>query len=168
MAAPRLKLGGIEVPLHAGAPRVGYAAAGGAEDARLSGGKLVRMRHWKKWQITISGTGWMATGLDVLDFDQYLDLWCPKPKRVATTSTEVRIQTDARPDVPVEAHALVGRDWVPTPVTMDGRDATITPVAGALQYSVVWFPRFQQVLCVPPDEDSSAGDVAWQIVANEV
>ena len=111
MAAPRLKLGGIEVPLHAGAPRVAYSAAGGAEDARLSGGKLVRMRHWKKWQITISGTGWMATGLDVLDWDEYQDLWCPKPKRVTTTSTEVRIQTDARPDVPVEAHALVGRGW---------------------------------------------------------
>src|SRR5690606_29213855 len=131
MAAP-LILGGIEVPLHAGAPDVSYGHAGGATDVVLSDGRPVRMRHWSKSLITISGTGWMATGLDALDWDAEHLLLCPKPKRLATTSSTATLTSDPRPDVPVGAHALVGRDWLATPVSRTGRAVTITPVPGAL------------------------------------
>tara|TARA_Y100000815_G_scaffold198179_1_gene181695 strand:- start:44 stop:544 length:501 start_codon:yes stop_codon:yes gene_type:complete len=166
MAAPFV-LGGVTVPLHAGSPNVEYAQVGGYTDVRLGQGKLVRERHFSKWAITISGSGWMATGLSVLNWDAEHELLSPKPMRVDTETTEVTIITDARPDVPVAAHALVGRDWVPTPVVMDGRDATITPVSGALKYSVAWYPVFT-VLCIPPGENNADGAVSWQIVANEV
>jgi hypothetical protein len=165
MAAP-LILGGIEVPLHAGAPEGRYARVGGYTDTRRGLGKPVRARHFSKWVITISGSGWMATGLDVLDWDQYHTLLCPKPMRVATTGTEVSITTDARPDVAAVCHALVGREWVQTPVSLSGRDATITPVAGSAQYSLAWYPAFT-VLCTPPEEANTGGSVAWQITANE-
>lgn len=165
MAAPFV-LGGIDVPLHAGAPDVSFADAGGFTDYTLGQGKPVRARHFSKQLITISGTGWMATGLDALDFDAEHVLLCPKPKRVATTDTVVSITTDARPDVPVACHALIGREWVQTPVAMDDREATITPVAGASQYSVVWYPMFT-VLCQPPEDANAGGSVSWQINARE-
>jgi hypothetical protein len=166
MSAPFV-LGGITVPLHAGAPEVTFADAGGFTDVELDGGNVIRSRHHSRSVVTISGTGWMATGLDALNWDARHELLCPKPKRVSTTGTSVVITTDARPDVPVACHALVGRDWVQTPVSMAGRTATITPVAGASQYSVVWYPMLT-VLCQPPSEDASGGSVSWQIVAREV
>lgn len=165
MAAP-LMLGGITVPPHAGTPDVSYAEAGGATDVTLAGGATVRMRHWRKELITISGTGWMSTGLDALDWDAQHTLRCPKPKRMATTGTSVTLTSDPRPDVPVGAHALVGKSWVPTPVTRSGRAVTITPVPGASQYSVYWYPQFT-VLVTPPTEEN-AGDVSWQLICREV
>ena len=165
MSAPFI-LGGIQVPLHAGAPEVNYAPAGGATDVILSGGTPVRMRHFKKQVITITGSGWMATGLDALDWDAYHLLLCPRPKRMATSGLQVTLSADARPDVPVAAQALVGRDWVSAPVSVEGRVVTITPVAGAAQYSVVWYPQFE-VLCTPPPEDSAGDRTSWQIICRE-
>lgn len=165
MAAP-LILGGIEVPLHAGAPDLSYAPAGGATDVVLAGGRPVRMRHWSKALITLSGTGWMATGLDALDWDAEHLLLCPKPRRMATTQTSVTLTSDPRPDVPVGAHALVGRDWVATEVQRAGRAVTITPVVGASQYSVYWYPQYL-VLVTPPGEEYADG-VSWQLICREV
>src|SRR5690606_5684338 len=127
MPAP-LMLGGITAPPHAGTPDVRYGEAGGATDATLAAGAAVRMRHGRKELITTSGTGWMSTGLDALDWDAQHTLRCPKPKRMATTGTSVTLTSDPRPDVPVGAHALVGKNWVPTPVTRSGRAVTINPV----------------------------------------
>jgi len=166
MSAPFV-LGGIVVPLHAGVPDVTFGDAGGYTDYTLSEGEQVRARHFKKHLITITGSGWMATGLDALDWDAKHVLLCPKPKRVATTSTVVSITTDVRPDVPVFCHALVGRSWVQTPVAMDGREATITPVAGASQYSLGWYPMFPRVICKPPEDANAGGGVSWQINARE-
>lgn len=165
MAAP-LILGGITVPLHAGAPDVSYAPAGGSTDVTLSGGRMVRMRHWSKTLITISGDGWMATGLDALDWDAEHVLLCPKPRRMATQGASVTLTSDPRPDVPVGAHALVGRSWVPAVATRSGRAVSITPVPGAIQYSVYWYPQFT-VLVTPPGEEY-ADAVSWQLICREV
>lgn len=165
MAAP-LMLGGITVPLHAGAPDVQYDYAGGAADIVLSGGKPVRMRHWSKRLITIAGTGWMATGLDALDWDAEHELRCSAPLRLSSTSTTLTLTADVRPDEPVTAQALVGGEWQAATASVSGRAVTITPVAGATLYTVAWFPKFT-VLCTPPPE-GYAGDVSWQLICREV
>lgn len=165
MAAP-LILGGIEVPLHAGAPEVSYAPAGGASDVVLAGGRPVRMRHWSKELITISGSGWMATGLDALDWDAEHLLLCPKPKRMATVATSIVLTSDPRPDVQVGAQALIGREWVATQAQREGRAVSISSVPGATQYSVYWYPQYL-VLVTPPGEEY-AGDVSWQLICREV
>lgn len=166
MAAPFLVLGGIQVPRLAGTPDITYSGAGGYTDTVMSDGAVVRSRHFKKEVITISGAGWMATGLDALDWDANHLLLCSKVKRITTTDTQVTLLSDYRPDEPVFAQALVGRDWVNTPVSVVGREVTITPVAGAAQYSVGWFPQYT-VLCVPPSEENSAGGSAWQLICRE-
>lgn len=165
--APQLILGGITVPRYAGAGDVNYAPAGGFADVVLSQGRPVRMRHWSKELITLRGVGWMATGLAVLDWDAEHELLCPRPKRMATTGAQVTLSSDPRPDVPVTAHALVGREWVTAGVTVNERLVSVVPVAGAAQYSVAWYPRFT-VLCTPPAEDYAGGDAAWQIACREV
>lgn len=163
----QLVLGGIAVALHAGAPDVQYGYAGGATDVVLSDGRPVRMRHWNKRLITITGSGWMATGLDALDWDAEHELLSPVPLRVSGAGPVLALTADARPDVAPTALALVGEHWRPTTVTVSGRTATVAPVAGASLYTVAWFPKFT-VLCDPPDDGYSAGTVTWQLICREV
>lgn len=165
--AALLMLGGITVPLHAGAPDVEYDYAGGAVDAVLSGGRPVRMRHWTKRQITISGTGWMATGLDALDWDAEHELRCPTPLRVSGVTPELALTADVRPDEPVTAQALIDGEWRTVAAAVSGRAVTITPLPGATLYTVAWFPMFT-VLCTPPPVGYAGGAADWQLICREV
>lgn len=163
----QLILGGIAVPLHAGAPDVRYDYAGGAADVILAGGRPVRMRHWNKRLITIAGSGWMATGLDALDWDAEHELRCPTPLRISGIGTTLTLTADVRPDEPVTAQAMVNGEWRSAAAAVAGRTVTITPVSGATTYTVVWFPVFN-VLCEPPPEGYSGAAVDWQLICREV
>lgn len=166
---PHITLGGLPIDLHAGAPQQQYAPETGWTDVRLSQGALVRMAHWRKESITISGTGWMGAGLDGLDYTQPQELRCTAPKSVTGPGTELHITGTPRPDVAPWAHALVGKHWVRTPVAVSGQVATCTSVPGASTYRVSWMPVFM-VLCQPPAEalDSSAAAINWQFTAREI
>ncbi|AQZ96552.1 hypothetical protein ACFSB1_10695 [Halopseudomonas phragmitis] len=164
---PELILGGIPVTLCSGVPAVSYDAPDGYTDAVLSGGRPVRMRHFKKRTITITGTGWIDTGLDSLDWDAYHELWSPAPMRLSTVLPQATLTSDARPDESVIAEALVSGRRVSTPVEMVGRVASMTPVAGASLYEVVWYPRFT-VLCTPPPASLADRVVSWQLFCREV
>lgn len=166
---PKVMLGGIQLDLHAGAPSQQYASEGGSTRVRLSGGALVSMTHWRKESISISGSGWMGAGLDGLDYTQPLELRCTQPKTVSGALPELLVTGTPRPDVAPWAHALVGKQWRRTPVSMSGDTATCTPVPGAALYRVSWMPVFQ-VICDPPAEalDASAGSFSWQFTAQEI
>lgn len=169
MPVVHVTLGGLPIELHSGAPQQQYSAETGWSDVRLSQGALVRMAHWRKETITISGDGWMGAGLDGLDYTQPLELRCTQPKTITTESGQATITGTPRPDVVPWGHALVGNQWVLTPVTLSGSDATCTPVAGATLYRVSWMPLYF-VLCQPPAEalDPGAGSVNWSFTAREV
>jgi hypothetical protein len=164
---PQVILGGIPVTLETGEPQHLYSYAGGRTDVRLSQGKPVAMRSFTKRLITISGSGWVSTGLDSLNWDEYQVLQCSAPLRVSGSSVSLTITADSRPDEPVLAQALVDGHWVFTPVTMTGRVGQITPVTGATMYTLTWYPQFT-VLCEPPDEGYGSGAVDWQITCSEV
>jgi hypothetical protein len=164
---PQVILGGIPVTLETGEPQHLYSYAGGRTDVRLSKGKPVAMRSFTKRLITISGSGWVSTGLDSLNWDEYQVLQCSAPLRVSGSSVSLTITADSRPDEPVLAQALVDGHWVFTPVTMTGRVGQITPVTGATMYTLTWYPQFT-VLCEPPDEGYGSGAVDWQITCSEV
>jgi hypothetical protein len=160
-------LGGVPVSIYSGEPLVSYADAGGSTDVILSGGRPVRMTHFSKRVITVTGSGWISSGLDGVNLRGELDFWSPKPLTLATVSTTATLTAAVRPDEPVTAEALVGEQWVRAEVTMSDLDATITPVAGALVYRLVWFPRFT-VLVDPPAEDIGDRQFSWQLVMREV
>lgn len=83
MIIPNVMLGGIPIVIHGGAPQCQYQAVdGGVERLRLSGGAAVQMTHWRKTAITISGSGWIGTGMLGLDFDS--PLGCDAMRRLAS------------------------------------------------------------------------------------
>lgn len=169
MTHPRVTLGGVPLVLHAGAPTQSYEPLGGSAVVRLSGGAAVKMRHWRKTAIAISGTGWMNPGLDGLDYDGPLELRCTHPQSVTSTGTTIALTGTPRPDVAPWAHALVGDQWLRTPCSVAAGVATVTPVAGAELYQVCWMPVFT-VFCEPPPTGLDAGAAAfsWSITAEEV
>jgi hypothetical protein len=165
----KVMLGGLPIDLHAGAVDQQYGSEGGVTRHRLSDGTLVQQTHWRKETISLSGTGWMGPGLDGLDYSGPLELRCTAPKAISAAGTVITLTGAPRPDVPPWAHALVGRRWVATPVTLTGSAATVTPVAGASQYRVSWMPQFN-VICDPPPVALSAGNASfsWNFTAQEI
>lgn len=169
MPVVHVTLGGLPIELHSGAPQQQYSAETGWSDVRLSQGALVRMAHWKKETITISGDGWMGAGLDGLDYTQPLELRCTAPKSVTSAGGQAVIIGTPRPDVPPWGHALVGNRWIPTAVTVSGQSAACAPVPAASMYRVSWLPIYM-VLCQPPAEalDPGAGASSWSFTAREI
>ena len=169
MIKPHVTLGGLPIILHAGAPDHSYSLESGWTDVRLSGGSLVRMAHWGKETITISGNGWMGLGFDALDYTQPLELRCTQPKTVTGNSLSYTLTSTPRPDVAPWAHALIGSHWVRTAVSVSGKTATVTAVAGSSAYRVSWMPVYT-VLVSPPAEsmESSVASYAWSFSAREV
>ena len=169
MTRPHVTLGGLPIVLHAGAPAQAYSQETGWTDVRLSGGSLVRMAHWSKETIAVSGAGWMGLGFDALDYTQPLELRCTQPKNITGDGLTYTLNSTPRPDVQPWAHALVGSHWVKASVSMSGKTATIDAVDGASAYRVSWMPVFN-VLATPPAEalDLSAASFNWQFTAREI
>lgn len=169
MSRPHITLAGLPIVLHAGAPEQSYSQEAGWTDVRLSGGSLVRMAHWSKETITISGTGWMGLGFDGIDFTQPQELRCTQPKSITGSGLEYTLTSTPRPDVPPWALALLNGEWVLTNVSTTERNAVVTEVAGATLYRVSWMPVFS-VFTKPPEEalDASLAAFEWSFTAREV
>nr|EIU5485209.1 hypothetical protein [Pseudomonas aeruginosa] len=120
MIIPNVMLGGVPIVIHGGAPQCQYQAVdGGVERLRLSGGAAVQMTHWRKTAITISGSGWIGTGMLGLDFDNPLELRCNASLGISGRTAADRVFTipgEVRPDAGPWGLALVGREWVRTDV----------------------------------------------------
>ncbi len=164
MSAP-LMLGGLVIPLHAGAPAITDGKLGaGSGSFRLSGGALVSMERWSKRTGTISAQGWMPPGIGGLDFSQPLELRSTKVRTVGGTGLVHTLPCTPRPDVAPWALALVDGDWIETPCsTVDGV-TTVTAVAGAEGYQV-WCMPIYSVKVNPPDEsqDNGTGQHSWTL-----
>lgn len=169
MSRPQLTIAGLPIDLHAGAPAQSYNQETGWTDVRLSGGSLVRMAHWSKESITISGTGWMGLGFDAIDFTLPQELRCTQPKTITGTALSYTLNSTPRPDFEPWAFARVNKRWIKTGVSVTGNTATLTPMPNATLYRVSWMPVFI-VLASPPEEalDLSAGSFTWQFTAKEV
>lgn len=164
MSAP-LMLGGIVIPLHAGAPVITDGKLGGGTGAfRLSGGTAVKMERWSKQGGSISAQGWMPPGLAGLDFSQPLELRSTKVRTVSGTGLVYELPFTPRPDAVPWAFALVGGEWVETPCSTVAGVSTVTAVAGAEGYQV-WAMPIYSVMCEPPQEtqDQGAGTHSWAL-----
>ncbi|WP_375738077.1 hypothetical protein [Pseudomonas boanensis] len=167
MSYPRVMLGGVPIELHAGPPAQSYETIGGSSTVRLHEGAAVKLSHWRRTRITLSGTGWMSPGLDGLDYDNALELRCTKQQAITSADNVITLTGTPRPDVAPWALALVGDQWVSTPCVVVAGVATLTPVVGATLYQICWMPVFQ-VFAEPPPESVEGGNFSWSIVAEEV
>lgn len=165
MSIPRIMLDGVEIVLHSGAPTESLEPiAAGSNTLRMSDGAAVRQTHWQKMSGTISGQGWMPSGLDGLDYSLPLELRLTKLQAMAGAGLSYTLTGTPRPDVPAWGLALVGRDWVRTACSVVDGVAILTAVAGATQYRACWMPVFS-VFCARPTEsqDASGNTHSWQL-----
>lgn len=168
----KLILGGAVVPLHAALGlRQTYEPIGGSVVLRMQSGAALKQRHWRKLRTSIQGDGWMPPGLVDLDYDGPLLLSCVKPRSIVTPATVATIPSARRSDAGYQPRgwALVGEQWIDTAVAMNVDEATLTPVVGASQYKVDYYPEFMVVTEGPQEEgDLGSASYRWTLVAEEV
>ena len=166
MSVP-LMLGGIPIVLHAGAPDLSEQPLGGWSRDRMSDGALIKQTHWQKTAGSISASGWIPPGLDGLDYTGTLELRSTQISNIQSAGLVFTLPTTPRPDQAPWALALVGDQWVEASAsTVDGV-ATVTAVAGASLYQVLWLPVYN-VSADRPVKTQSGGIQSWSISWEEV
>lgn len=167
MQYPLVTLGGIPIPVEAGAPDQSRDPLQGSTVVRLSDGAAVKMTHWSgKASGELSGNGLIPTGLDGLDYSQPLELLLTHPRSISQASPVFTIPGRCRPDREPWGHALVEGRWRPVPCVRADQIVTLTAAAGATLYMVQWMPAYT-VFADPPPETMSAAH-GWTINWQEV
>lgn len=137
----------------------------------LDGGAKQRIAYSGKLRTTIAGSGLIPPGISGLNFDNSYVLSCVAPHSIISTIATIDIPAARRTDSGSTPYgrALVGDNWVDTEVSMGGNTATLTTVANATAYQVVYFPEIT-VFSDPPTEDKPKhGPVyGWSLTAEEV
>lgn len=136
-----------------------------------SGGNRQRTTWTGKLRTSISGNGVIPPGISGIDETQSITLACVEPRSIVSTSENIAIPAARRADAGSEPYgrALTGDTWVDTPVNMNGNTAELTPVSGATQYQVVWFPLLTVFFDpIVEDKPSHGPTYGWAITAEEV
>ena len=150
-----------------------YERVRGSYRARMRDGGLKQRTIWSgKLRTTITGNGLIPPGISLIDFDSSFTLSCIGHLAVNTTNTSVVLPSARRSDAGSEPYGRAlncGGKWNPTDVTMVGDTANITPVAGAEQYQVIWFPEIVVFADPPVEAHPEHGPTySWSIVAEEI
>ncbi|WP_260983998.1 hypothetical protein [Pseudomonas oryzihabitans] len=168
---PDVMLGGLPILLDSGPPRQSIEPTSeGRTRTRLSGGALVQMTHFRKVTVSIAGSGFMGPGFAGLDYSRPLELRCTQHRAMTSTALTLTLDSTPRPDFAPWAVALVGRSWIPTPVAVQGRAATVTAVADAKLYRVEWMPVFTVFADHPSEalDPSGSGSWEWSFTCEEI
>ena len=136
---------------------------------RTKSGNGIAQSRWSKIRSTISGSGWEPAALDAIDFGIMHDVHCVEPLSAYGATTTITIPHSFRSDTgyTVQAAALVADELVNTPVSMAGQVATLTAVAGAMQYQVIYFPIITGLLTVKKSGDVDNQVRSWTIELEE-
>lgn len=166
MSYLKIKLGGIELDLYAGVTQQAMSTEAGRSDVRLSGGALIRMEHWTRKNVTITGTGWVSLGLSELDYSKPLLLELTQPRVMTSDSNVIPISGMVRTDSKPYGLAKVGARWVNVPASYADGVITLDEVQGATAYRAHYQPMMY-VLCDEPPETVD-DSFSWTITAREV
>lgn len=151
MTMATLIIGGIQVPTYALTDEFSqdYEEVAGISSARMGDGSLVVQRAWPtvsanyKLSTTISGGGSLPAPLDGLNRGAAVEVECAEPRRIASTSGIITVPAGRRSgDYAPRGFALVDGLLVETPLALVGNVATLTVVAGAQHYQVLYWPKF--------------------------
>lgn len=177
MSLRTLILGGVAVPLHSTLELdQRYTVQQAVDRRRTANGDLHQRTTWTgKLATTINASGPIPPGLQALDYTGTLLLSCMQHRAITSASNVITLPAARRTDagsLPY-ARAQVMRgdvpEWVSTGLAIVSNVATLTPVAGATAYQVLYFPEIT-VYADPPTETRQArgGAFGWQLVAEEV
>lgn len=172
-----ISIGGLTVPLDSVLTfSQSYQAIERSTVHRLgaSGRGVKQTLYGGKLRTNISATGWTAPGLSALDRSQEYELLCAATLSNAGGASDIEIgdSTRRRTDAGFEpvAYAVFPDRHQKTPVAVDSAgNCVVTPVTGALQYKVDWYPILN-VLLIDFTEDTQAdtANYVWELVAEEV
>ena len=166
------ELGGISVPIEANIEfDLDYEplTAETWPPIRMMDGTGVKQVAWSgKLKTKLTGSGWMQSGLDGLDYSAPMLLKCASPRGISNASNVITIPAARRSDpgfVPV-GYAIVDGRRVDSPVSIVGNVATVTVVASASGYCVQYFPEITVFAQAPVTQGNMAdGDFRWSIEA---
>jgi hypothetical protein len=146
-----------------------YSPIGGYATRRFMNGGAFKQSNWKRLATVISGSGHVVDAIDGIDWDLPVELWCVGERSLESVSNAIALPT-YRADAPVTGFAIVGGRLVESPVSVsEGGVATVTTVAGATRYKVVYFPKMTVYMEEPErDADYHEAEFSWSIKAEEV
>jgi len=133
-----------------------------------NGGGILQTR-WKKLGSTISGSGWLPEGLDAINIGAAISISCIEPLSVASASNIITIPRAFRSDANYtpQGAAVVDSQLMPTPLSLVGSVATLTPVVGAVQYHVVYHPIITGFVTISRQFDQAQQLHSWTIDIEE-
>lgn len=170
-----LKLGSLAIPLLAALDiEQSYEPIGGESIFRTGSGLGLKQATWAKTRITTSGSGWLPTGLETLNFNTQMVLSCIKPRRVPAdfATRQATLPAARRSDAgctPWGIALMPDDSAVQTSVSLVGHVATLGAVAGAVSYEALYLPQFTVWAFRPTDSGNrSDASYAWQLICEEV
>lgn len=172
------ELGTVIVPIHSAYELTQtYEPLGGYATIRMLNGAALKQQNWEKIGTTLSGQGLIPSGLEGLDYSVEQLMKCAAPRAVTAFSTSIVIPAERRSDVGFEPTGWAYTDpegknrgvWQETAIVIVVDTVTLTPVVGALNYQVRYFPEFM-VFSEKPNQNISVhpSDQNWSLEAEQV
>ena len=146
-----------------------YTELNGKHRRRKMDGSLLTQSHWSKIGTTLSGVGWMPSGLDDIDYTANMTLSCVAPRSIASTSRVITIPAARRTDGNYVAYGMAIKDNI---VSFPGQaivtnEMTIVEVTGADQYMAVWFPEITVQADYESSFDQESAVWSWSLTCEE-
>lgn len=173
------ELGTVIVPIHSAYElSQTYEPLGGFATIRMLNGAALKQQNWEKIGTTITGNGVIPPGLEGLDYSLSHLMKCAAPRAVTSTATVIVIPAERRTDGEFAPTGWAYTDpegknrglWEETPIISTVVDTvTLTPVVGALNYQVRYFPEFE-VFAEKPNQniDVHPKTQGWTLTAEQV
>lgn len=155
-----------------------YEPLGGFTTIRMLNGAALKQQNWEKIGTSIQGQGIIPSGLEGLDYSVSQLMKCAAPRAVTSIATVIVIPAERRTDIGFVPTGFAYVDpegknrglWQETPIISIIVDTvTLTPVVGALNYQVRYFPEFL-VFAEKPNQniDVHPSDQNWTLEAEQV
>lgn len=167
---PDLVINGIVFPVPAaGRITQTYSPIGGVSSRRAASGRLIVQETWRRLATQISAEGWVPAALDGIDWSEPLTIGCIAARARQSATPAIAIPAARRTDAPPYGFGVVEHRLIPTAVSVAADVATLTPVAGATAYKVLYYPLLV-VHSVGPSERYDAGGAAagFDLSAEEI
>lgn len=128
-----------------------------------------------KVRTVISASGWNPAGLSGVDFNSAVEIHCVAPRSKLGGVANINIGADSKRRSDGEYLPLAfgingaGRTGTTVVVAANG-DCSITPVAGATVYQVVYYPILTALFSSMPTEsnDINSAQFSTELIAEEV
>lgn len=149
-----------------------YELIGGETIQRAVSGAGLKQMTWSKLRVTTSGSGWLPPALDGLDTSVQMTLRCGIPRANPCVGLVATLPAARRADaghLPYATAILASGQAVRTAVALVGNTATVTAVAGAVDYRVYYYPELT-VWAFRPNISGNRSEAThrWELICEEV